>query len=306
MTFAHPWVLLLLTIPVGLAVWEAQRRGMPLVLPFDYGAGSRMGALLWRPLVTGAHMLPYAALAVAVLLVAGPRRPSADRTQRVMNNIEFCLDVSGSMSSRFGDGSRYDAAMEAIKEFTTYRKGDAFGLTIFGTEVLHWVPLTKDTSAIRLATPFLSPRKLPRYFGGTRIGKALRACLRVLADRPEGDRMVILVSDGQSADLRGGAAQTLAGELRAERITVYLIHVGGGAVPAEMHTIAGTTGGEVFPAGDPDALTRIFQHIDGMRPARIKPGSPQYADCFRPFAIAGLGVLAGYCLTLFGLRFTPW
>ena len=50
------------------------------------------------------------------------------------------------MKSPFGDGTRSDKAIEAIKEFTTYRKGDAFGLTIFGSDVLHWVPVTKDLS----------------------------------------------------------------------------------------------------------------------------------------------------------------
>src|SRR5206468_11715957 len=58
--------------------------------------------------------------------------------ERALTNILFALDVSGSMTSPFGDGKRSDKAIEAINEFTTYRKGDAFGLTIFGSDVLHW------------------------------------------------------------------------------------------------------------------------------------------------------------------------
>ena len=72
-------------------------------------------------------------LAIAILLLAGPQRPSASADARVLTNLEFCLDVSGSMMAPFGDGKRADKALEAIIEFTSYRKGDAFGLTAFGT-----------------------------------------------------------------------------------------------------------------------------------------------------------------------------
>src|SRR6185503_14700649 len=104
---------------------------------------------------------------------------SSTERERQMTNIQFCLDVSSSMTSPFGSGSRYDAAMDAISEFINQRKGDAFGLTIFGNEVLHWVPITKDVSAIKLATPFLRPEKMPYYFGGTQIGKALEECQKL-------------------------------------------------------------------------------------------------------------------------------
>ena len=63
----------------------------------------------------------------------------------MLTNLEFCLDVSGSMMAQYGSGTRSDKALEAIVDFTSYRKGDAFGLTAFGTEVLHWVPVTNFT-----------------------------------------------------------------------------------------------------------------------------------------------------------------
>ena len=51
--------------------------------------------------------------------------------------------------------------MKAIDEFLKIRKGDAFGLTFFGNNVLHWVPLTSDPSAIRCAPPFMKPENVP-------------------------------------------------------------------------------------------------------------------------------------------------
>jgi len=304
MSFSHPLVLLLLALPVLLGLWEWQRRGHRLVLPFDYGRQSH-GRVLER-IVKCANLLPPLLLAIAIIILAGPQRLSTPDQERVITNIQFCLDVSGSMTAPFGNGRRSDKAIEAINEFTTYRKGDAFGLTIFGNEVLHWVPLTRDLSAIRLSAPFLRPERLPPYLGGTLIGKALRAVHKVLLTRPEGERMVILISDGQSADLFGGAAEEIGNELASDKITVYYIHVAEGAPQNETFTLASLTGGQAFAAGDPAALREVFQHIDRMQPAKLKPSTPEHADFFWPFALAGLSALGLQVVSLFGLRYTPW
>jgi Ca-activated chloride channel family protein len=303
-SFAHPLVLLLLVLPVLLCVWEWTRRRAAVVLPFDH-APVRRGRFLGRVLAT-ANLLPAMLLAVAILVLAGPQRLSSAEREKELTNIQFVLDVSGSMTSQFGDGSRYDAAMGAIQEFLNYRKGDAFGLTIFGNEVLHWVPITKDTSAIKLATPFLRPERMPDYFGGTQIGKALTECQKLLASREKGDRMIILVTDGMSADLYGGTALELASGLRKDKIVVYIIQTAEGAMPDEMHTIANITGGEVFPTADPQSLATVFKHIDKMQAARLKPPTRDFADFFAPVALAGFGVGALHLLALCGMRYTPW
>lgn len=304
MTFAHPTILLLLAAPILLAAWELSRRGHVIALPFDH-IRPRPRRWLHR-LVLAANLLPPLLLGVAILVLAGPQQERTAESKREMSNIQFVLDVSGSMESPFGEGTRYDAAMNAITEFTTYRKGDAFGLTVFGTEVLHWVPLTKDLSAIQHATPFLKPDNWPAYMGGTLIGKALRECQTLLMSRPEGDRMLVLVTDGYSADLGGAAGQQIAAELAAERIAVYIIIVGEGMVPNEMQTIASLTGGELFNVGDPAALKSVFQRIDRMKQARLTPPAREFADLFWPLAIVGLSLAGLYGLCAFGLRYTPW
>jgi Ca-activated chloride channel family protein len=304
MSFAHPWLLLLLALPILLAVWEWNRTGHRLVLPFDHGLpqhGRWLDRLVKCVALSGAGLL-----AVAILLLAGPQRPSQSADARVLTNLEFCLDVSGSMMAAFGDGKRADKAMQAITEFTTYRKGDAFGLTAFGTEVLHWVPLTKDLSALRSAAPFLRPDKMPSYMGGTRIGNALRSVQKILAARPEGDRMVVLISDGQSYDLSGGVAEKIGHEFAEQNIVLFYIHVAEGQPQDETFTIASLTGGQAFAAGDPQALQEVFRRIDAMKPARLKPATSEPADFFQPFALAGLTLLGVQICGLLGLRFTPW
>jgi len=245
-------------------------------------------------------------LAVALLLLAGPQRLAVAEDARVLTNIQFVLDVSGSMTSPFGDGTRADKATRALIDFTSYRKGDAFGLTLFGSDVLHWVPVTKDLSALKLSAPFMRPEKMPPYMGGTMIGRALRSVQKVLNQRPEGDRMVVLISDGESADLSGGAAQEIGEELARDGIIVFYVHVAEGSPQEETFTLASLTGGQAFAAGDPAALKEVFQRIDRMKPARLQPSAPEPVAFLRPFALAGLLLVALKAISLFGLRYSPW
>ena len=303
MTFAYPAVLTLLALPVLLLVWEWRRRGTVVALPFDH-ANARRGRWLECTVKT-ANLLAPMLLAVSIILLAGPQRPLSQGTQRVLTNIELVLDVSGSMTAQYGDGRRADKAVEALQEFVSHRKGDAFGVTLFGTEVLHWVPLTKDLDALKHSAPFMKPEAMPPYMGGTRIGLALRSVHKILANRPKGDKMIVLISDGSSGDLRG-QGDKISSDLNGDEIVLYYIHVANGQPQQEVYDIASRTGGEAFVAGDPAALQAVFEKIDAMQPAKFKPETPIPADNFRPFALAGLSMLALQLLTLFGIRFTPW
>ena len=303
MTFAYPAVLTQLALPLLLMVWEWRRRGTVVALPFDH-ANARRGRWLECTVKT-ANLLAPMLLAVSIILLAGPQRPLSQGTQRVLTNIELVLDVSGSMTAQYGDGRRADKAVEALQEFVNHRKGDAFGVTLFGTEVLHWVPLTKDLDALKHSAPFMKPEAMPPYMGGTRIGLALRSVHKILADRPKGDKMIVLISDGSSGDLRG-QSDKISSDLNGDDIVLYYIHVANGQPQQEVYDIANRTGGEAFVAGDPAALQTVFEKIDAMQPAKFKPETPIPADNFRPFALAGLSMLALQLLTLFGIRFTPW
>ena len=304
MTFAHPWLLVLLVLPVGLAVFLWKRAGRRVPLPFDHQPLRR--ARMFGFLLKSADLLPVGLLMLAIAILAGPRRFEQPRNEREMTNILFCLDVSGSMMAEFGSATRYDAAMGAVNDFITYRKGDAFGLTVFGSSVLNWVPLTNDVSAFKCAPPFLRPENLPPWFGGTAIGMALRSAEKTMLAGDSGDRMIVLFTDGESYDLENGQDVAIAQSLKANGIKVYDVHVAEGGAPDSVGVIASITGGEVFNAGDPASLKAVFAKIDEMQKAPIKRVTPDPVDFFQPFALAGLGLGALYLLTLFGLRYTPW
>jgi Ca-activated chloride channel family protein len=302
--FARPLLLVLLAVPVWLIVRNWRRQSGHVVLPFDHGP--QRSSRFLGGLVHAAELLPPCILAVVILLLAGPQQLAEPKSRKELTNIEFCVDISGSMGSLLGEATRYDAAMEAINRFVDYREGDAFGLTFFGNSYLHWTPLTSDVSAIKCATPFMGPRKNIRGFGGTEIGKAVIACRKLLMEREEGDRMIVLVSDGYSSDLGGGRSAQIASDLKAENVVVHAIHIAESEVPDEIVNLCGLTGGEVFGVGDPQALEQVFHHIDQMHQTKVVQLAPDTIDDFAPYCMTGLSLLAAAVLCLFGIRFAPW
>ena len=314
MSFGCWQLLFLLFIPASMLVWIWLRDRLPslglgsdrrIALPQDYSISRHrwFSDFCLKCFSSAAPLM----LAAAIILLAEPRYFGIPRNERELTNIEFCLDLSGSMMGKFGEGSRYDAAMAAINGFVDKRKGDAFGLTVFGTNAQHWIPLTTDASAFRCSTPFLNPRRLPAgYGGGTMIGKGLRKCQEILTTREKGSRMIILVSDGASADLGNGQEEDVGRSLRDDQIAVYSIHIGSGISPPEVSTITNITGGESFSPDDVQALQNVFDRIDRMEVAEMKRTYSEILDWFGPFSIAGISFAGFSLLSVLGLRYTPW
>ena len=321
MTFLYPSLLSLLAVPVALAFWEWVRRGHPILLPFDHGT-QRRGRLL-RFLVLSANCLPAGLLAMAILFAAHPMTFTPPEVERKLTNVQFVLDTSGSMGGEHGSQAhgrhrRFDSAMEAIDQFIGYRKGDAFGLTIFARHFIHWLPLTLDTQSIALSKPFIEPhnpkldppggrRGFPEeLWGNTFIGKALLGAADLISQRPTGDRMIILLTDGESSDILPPRDSEIIFRMQAEDITVFAVLLTNAPIQPQLAEIARVTDGEAFNAVTAEALTAVFKRIDEMKKVVVVEKRPRLIDFYEPFIIPALSVLVASVLALFGLRFTPW
>jgi Ca-activated chloride channel family protein len=307
MSFHHPQWLWLLALPVFWGFWQWNRRGHPILVPFDHG--HQQNGRWLRFFTNCAGTLPALLLAVAVLMIAGPRKTAPPQDEKVMNNILLCVDISGSMEASFGKGTRFEAAAEAVREFCNYRKGDAFGLTIFGSEYIHWIPPTREVSAVANATYHIRPRNMPPWMGGTLIANALDGCRQQLIRTEQGDRAVVLITDGDSADFHNGGAQRVTDELAAANIRVFIIMIGsdlGGMGSGGVETIAAGTQGKVFQAADRSSLDSVFREIDRMQKARFKQVTADWVDNYTPLSLTGLSIAALFLLSLLGLRYTPW
>ncbi len=312
MTFAYPKLIVLLVIPVALLFWEWVRHGRPLVMPFD-DVRQRRGWLVGVPVLV-ANSLPAVLLALAIVFVARPLTFAPPKTQRELSNIQIVLDASTSMVyNTYGPQeedkpyTRFHGALDAIDSFVTAREGDAFGLTIFSRQYLHWVPLTQDTRAIRMARDIIWPEMFPdEIWGYTYIARALNGAITPLSGHANGDRMIILITDGESADFHDGNVREVIAKLKNHRIVVFAIALNDQSFSPDLESIANETGGQAFKALTPQTLKVVFDRIDQMKKVEIRETRPEVIDFFDPFIVPGLILLGVQTLVLFGLRFTPW
>lgn len=312
--FAEPQFLWLLSIPVCLAFWEWIRKGHAIVMPVDHQRERQSKGYLLAIAVHTANMLPAILMACAILLLARPMTQAPPEVVRKAKNIQIVLDLSGSMNQPFGPQSantdepvlRVDAAMNAIENFIDYREGDSFGLTIYGKTFIHWVPLTSDTSAIKYSRPFMTG-----FLGSTRTLTALAGACDHLIERSEGERMIILLTDGKYNREPDPERQVeeLLSRFEQDNIVLYGIFISEEEVPELEQILCTQSGGGMFNIEDemnPDSLEELFALIDQLAEVHMKMKEPLAVDNFKPFILPTLLVLGLHVLALLGLRYTPW
>ena len=294
-SFHWPWFALLLPLP--LLIWKFWHRPHGATDAYTHAdrstllhpalgrlastfitsrslthAGSRlqifMLALLWVALIT-CLMRPQWLEPYSEVRTEGYDLMLAIDTSRSMEALDFT--VKGRQVTRMA------VIKGVIGRFIRARDGDRIGLVVFGDQAFVLSPMTLDNQAVyKLVDNIVS-----RMAGdGTAIGDAIGLAVKKLRDRPEGSRILILVTDGENTE--GSLPPKLAAQLAAhEGIRIYTIGVGSkGLVPfmedgritqvkmeidEELLTeVASITGGEYFRATDTSALEQIYQRIDAL------------------------------------------
>ncbi|MEQ2006540.1 MAG: vWA domain-containing protein [Limisphaerales bacterium] len=294
---------------------------------------------LLRPLCLAAFTW---GLATLILLRLAAADGNADQTasNKAATRLVFVAELSPSMylTDAGADGklTRQARMREVVEGILQRVSGNLrFGVIGFYTEslpvvmeardpelvrnVFNGLPLTLDTESIALSRPFIVPNNpkldppsmgrhgLPdELWGITLIGKALYGAADVLAQRPNGDRMVILITDGESSDIKSPKDLAIIAALRAQNIIVFGILMTEDQIEPALVGIARSTGGEVFNAATPAALQSVFKSIDAMKKVVVLEKKPRVADLYDPFIPPAIALLVLSVLALFGLRFTPW
>jgi Ca-activated chloride channel homolog len=323
MEFARPLILLVIPLGVALFIWRQRVGREPGALRHSHlKLMSSEGA---SPLVRLAKMMPWiSAFAIVLLLVglAGPR--IAHRSEEVEGqgiDIVLALDISGSMRSLdFEPEDRLGAAKNVIRQFIEGREHDRIGLVVFAQKAFTQCPLTLDHPVL---TAFLDEVQIGLIEDGTAIGLGLATAVARLRHSESPSRTVILLTDGVNnvPTLEPETAVELA---RSLDVRVYTVAIGRqGMVPfpvddpifgrrtRQMETkidlellteIAGSTGGEMFQATDPEALEKIFRTIDELETARYRTTvSTWYRELLPWFVLPALLILL-----LEGLMTASW
>lgn len=309
---ARPWALWLLPLPLLALLLPPARRlaGSALRLPFELPAAAVTAA---RSRIASPRL--FAALPIWLLLcfaAAQPQRlgeieapPSSGR------DLLLAVDVSGSMAAedmQIG-GRRVDrltAVKRVLGDFLDRRAGDRVGLILFGQSAYLLTPLTFDRAHVRYQ---LETSVIGMAGRETAIGDAIGLGVKRLREREEGERVLILLTDGvhNAGALDPDRATQLA---IAENVRVHTIGMGGdggsasvfglqvataGAEidEASLRRIADSTGGRYFRARDTRELAGIYAELDRLEPVEqdAEPLRPRHELFHWPL---GLALLLGF------------
>lgn len=277
---AWPWLLAALPLPLLVARWwpAAPRPvGNRLRLPF-YAA---LDAQLDHQGERGSRVrLALAALAWLLLVLACVRpqfvgEPIALPVEG--RELMLAVDISGSMEAEdMRLGNRVTDRLTAVKvvgsDFISRREGDRIGLILFGRQAFLQTPLTYDRETV---TTLLGEAAVGLAGKETAIGDAIGLAVKRLRERPEGERVLILLTDGSNT--AGSVDPLKATQLAAESgVRIYTIGVGGerrglfgGGTELDepaLRAIADATGGRYFRARDVRGLADIYALLDELEP----------------------------------------
>lgn len=320
-TFAWPWMLLALPLPL-LARWLLpRRRSASAALRVPYGeridkiaAAGAGHALRGR----GPGLLALCAWIALCFAAARPQElgPPIARPQ-VGRDLMLAVDLSGSMSEEdmtLGGQvvDRLTAAKAVLADFLDRRGGDRVGLLVFGQRAYTLTPLTLDLTSVRQQ---LEDSVVGLAGRETALGDALALSVKRLQSQPTDQRVVVLLTDGVNTAgvLDPGKAAELAHDAKVRVHTIAFGGEGGMSVfgfrlpspggdqidEAGLQRIAQATGGKFFRARDTESLAGIYAEIDRLEPIR-RPG-----QAVRP-RIERYPWPLGAALALAALAALPW
>lgn len=180
-------------------------------------------------------------------------------------DVVLCLDVSRSMLARDVAPDRLSRARAEIRALAGHARGDRLALVAFAGEARTIVPLTRDGGTLAELADQTDPLDIAK--GGTDLGAALEAALRLLPEREGASEAIVLLTDGEDLSGRGLA---IAERCRARGIAVHALGLGTAlgskiALAGEVGEayLTDRQGGEVISALDATSLRRITNATGG-------------------------------------------
>jgi Ca-activated chloride channel family protein len=293
LTFAYPWLALLLPLP--WLAWRllpphAERRAALRVPFFERlsrlsGTAPESGRAVSRRGLGGTLMLVLCwLLTLAALMRPQWIEPPLHR-DRPTRDLLLLVDLSQSMEAKdFTDaGGRTVDRLTAVKQvldgFLARRQGDRVGLVVFGDAAFTQVPFTTDLALCRrllqeTAVGMAGPR--------TAFGDAIGLGITLFAGSTLRHKTMIALTDGNDTASQVPPAEA-AGVAKDKGITIHTVAIGDPAAVGEekldedaLKAVAERTGGGFFRAMDRAGLAGIYQRLDEIEVRQVETVS------FRP------------------------
>ena len=259
-TFAHPYLLLLLIVIPLLIVWYILRyRKQKPALQFS---NISLFKGLHKTFRQRAYPLLFALRMVAVgAVIIALARPQSKLSRQEMKvegiDIVLAMDVSGSMLAEDFKPNRLEAAKKVASDFIDGRKNDRMGLVVFSGEAFTQVPLTIDHGVLLKQ---LHAVKSGMVKDGTALGDGLATAINRIKDSEAKSKVIILLTDG--INNMGAVDPQSAAEIAAlYNIRLYTIGVGTkGLAPYPFRDQFGRTHYQNIPVElDEGLLTQMAQ-----------------------------------------------
>jgi Ca-activated chloride channel family protein len=224
--FAHPEWLLVGLLACCALLWIWRRHDARQRSALAQFIAPHLRAQLTQSISVARRRLRRALFAASTaLLFVALAAPQAgfrwELAKRRGNDIIFAVDTSRSMSTPDVKPNRLERAKLAISDFMSRRDGDAVGLVAFAGSAFLQSPITLDYGAFQESLNALDTRVIPR--GGTNIASAIQEAQAALQRRADGDKVMILVTDGE--DLEGSALDAAKAAAK-EGLKIYTVGVG--------------------------------------------------------------------------------
>lgn len=273
MSWQHPLVLLLVPIAL-LGTWLLFRRreaagdaGLPNVAR---RWADRLGLHAATPLTARRAGVALALGAVlALLALARPQwgeipEQTVSRSREVM----IALDLSRSMLAGDVSPTRLARAKLLVEALLDTLRGERVGLTVFAGTAFVQSPLSADYEVLREFLTALDPSYLPQ--AGTDYAAMLRAATAAFGSQGDGDRYLVVLSDGEAHD---PSWQDAVPALRERGIRVVSLGIG-------------TAEGALVPAAGGGALTDADGNAvrSKLEPATLQALAEQSGGTYRDAA----------------------
>ncbi|MDX1456213.1 MAG: VWA domain-containing protein [Marinobacter sp.] len=288
LSLAYPWLLALLPLPLLTLVRKAHQKPVQApVLPVGHWISglpgvSRQGNSLplWHRLLL---LLAWGLLVVAL---ARPQHVGEQVQMPVTGrDLLLAVDISPSMDERdmVVQGrtiNRLQAVKRVLREFISKRQGDRLGLLLFGSQPYIQAPLSFDHETI---STLLDEAGIGMAGRATAIGDAIGLAIKRLRERPEDQRVVILLTDG--ANTAGEVSPDTATDIaRDAGVRIYTVGIGAETLiqrgrrvnpsrdldEALLERIADETGGRYFRARSLPELELIYESINQLEPIELE------------------------------------
>jgi Ca-activated chloride channel family protein len=313
-TFAYPWVLLLLLLlPLLFIMLYSNRRRSITPISISDGQGLQQFSN-WKTKLRPWLFVPLLlSLGFLIIALARPRN-TLDEVKIKSEGIDIVLtiDVSQSMLARDFEPDRLEACKRISNEFINARVSDRIGIVIFSGESFSLCPITTDHHVLNTQMNTIQSGLME---DGTAIGMGLATAVNRLRESTAKSKVIILLTDGVN---NKGMIDPLTATETAKTlgIKVYTIGVGTqGIAPFPQKTLFGTilqqmqveideelltkianeTNGKYFRATNNNSLKEIYAAIDRLEKTEVETTSIQkHTEQYRLWVILSLICLMTY------------